>query len=438
MARLIFAVVPLLALAPAAAQQDDQFQKAGVCARCHVISVVEWGMSSHRRAGTDCTACHGTSQGHVVDERNNVKPERVPHGKAVSDLCLSCHKDSRSPANRNVGCDACHQVHALLNPNKPPAVRDEALEQRAVRWESFDRHMQAGDQAAQAQQWNQARAAFQAALLDIPGDPRAAQRLRVCERRLRGVPPGFEAVGPGYDGRTGLPTEVRVAGLGISMLLVPGGELQMGSDRFPGARPVHTLAIEPFYLAKCELTQAEWAALMGANPSEQKGNSLPAESVSWEDAQALLRKLNEKVPGAGFRLPTEAEWEFAARAASLRDESLASFAWFDDAGGPAAPHPVARKKPGATGFFDLQGNVWEWTSSLAMPYPYDPSDGREDPAAQGLRILRGGGYADSASLLDPAMRHAERPDRRLRWNGIRLARGVPEEPPAAPRPAGSW
>jgi formylglycine-generating enzyme required for sulfatase activity len=86
----------------------------------------------------------------------------------------------------------------------------------------------------------------------------------------------------------------------------------------------------------------------------------------------------------------------------------------------------------------MQGNVWEWCSSLWRPYVYRAADGRESPTQPGLRVLRGGGFADSAALLDPALRHAERPDRRFRWNGLRLARSAPirpERPPTAPQGA---
>jgi formylglycine-generating enzyme required for sulfatase activity len=416
MARMsILALLFAGALAPAwpQAQTDEQLKQAGVCARCHVISVVEWGISRHQKAGTDCIACHGTSVGHVRDERNNIKPDRMPHGEAVTALCATCHSAKKG------SCQTCHHVHALVDPKKPPSARDERLEQLKGKWQSAARHVAEGERLAALGQWEKARAEFKAALAEQPENRIAADRVKLCDRRLATAFPGFEPAGKDRDAATGLPREVRIAGLGIAMVLVPGGDADIGSDRFAAAKPVHTVSVAPFYLAKYEVTQAEWKSLMGANPSANHGDRMPVEQISWEDAQAFIRKLNERVPGGGFRLPTEAEWEFAARAG----EPVSG-----DAPAPAAaPVAVGSKQPDKLGLFDMQGNVWEWCSSLYTPYPYVASDGRESRDGSGLRVLRGGGFADTADLLDPANRHGERAGRRLRWNGMRIARSVPEE-----------
>lgn len=408
MARLIAAALALSA-ACFAQSQDQQFRQAGVCARCHVISVVEWGMSKHRAARTVCVACHGASAGHVADERNNVKPERVPKGEAVAGLCAGCHKNGCPKSGQKAGCQTCHHVHALVDPRKPAAADDQRLEESAAGQRRYSGRMEEGERAAAAENWQAARSAFQEALKLEPGDARAPARLRMCERRINPRLPGFEISGPRFDRETGLPREVRVAGPGIPMLLVAGGEFEMGSDRFPGAGPVHTVRVEPFYLGKYELTQAEWTALMGANPSARTGDNLPVERVSWQDCQEFLQRLNGKTQGGAFRLPTEAEWEFAARAGSA------------EAAEPGSPRPVTELSPDKLGFYGLLGNVWEWTSSLYKPYPYG-----EAGEQSGLRVLRGGGFADSREWFDAAARHPERPGRRLRWNGMRLARSIPE------------
>ncbi len=321
-------------------KEDQHLKEAGVCARCHVISVVEWGMSAHQRAGTGCESCHGASSGHVIDERNNIKPERMPQGVSIAGLCADCHKTGCSRSGEKTGCQTCHHVHALIDPRKPAVAPIQTVAPRTA--------------------------------------PAAAAK---HARHYADA--------------------VRVSQIGIELVLVPGGEAEVGSDDLPRARPVHTVRVAPFYLARRPVTQAQWKAVMGSNPSARQGakfpnaDSLPVERVSWTDAQAFVRKLNEQVPGGGFRLPTEAEWEFAARAASK------------------------------LGLLSLPGGVWEWCSSLDRPYPYDAADGREDLKAAGMRILRGAGEEDSPLWSGVAARHAERPDRRLRFNGLRVARDLP-------------
>jgi formylglycine-generating enzyme required for sulfatase activity len=183
------------------------------------------------------------------------------------------------------------------------------------------------------------------------------------------------------------------------------------------------VAVRPFYLAVTELTQAQWTALMGQNPSLYQGSKYPeaarspVENVSWSDCQTAIARINQLIPGGGFRLPTEAEWEFAAREGG---ESTG------DAFNRKGPRPVSSGRPNRFGIFDLRGNVWEWCSSLYHPYPYAAQDGRETSEAKGLRVLRGGGFADGATWFDASTRFGERPDRRLGTNGLRLARSVPE------------
>lgn len=436
--RAVFATAALLAAAvsPAAAQAqtDNQLEKAGVCSRCHVISVVEWGISAHRKAGTNCTACHGESRGHVVDERNNVKPDRLPHGKDIAALCATCHQNGCPRTKDAAGCQTCHHVHALLDPKKPPSAKDEQLEKLGAQWRSAARHTAEGERLMKAGQCESARAEFGAALRDKPGDPHITSLLRVCGRQLQQSFAGFEIIGTARDPATGLPRQVRVTGTGIEMVLVPGGEADMGSESFAAAKPLHTVRAEPFYAGRYEVTQAEWKALMGTNPSAHQGKDfpdsgrMPVEMVSWTDAQAFLEKLNARAPAGGFRLPAEAEWELAARAGwPAVQKDLPRFSWFDGPERAAAPHPAGTKQPNALGLFDLLGNVWEWCSSLYSPYPYDAADGRESLSAKGLRVLRGGGYADTAAWLDPGARHGERPGRRLPWNGFRIARSAPAE-----------
>jgi formylglycine-generating enzyme required for sulfatase activity len=439
MKRMTSAVV--LLLFPLSLWGQAQIKQAGVCGRCHVVSVLEWSISRHSKGGTNCQACHGPSQGHVTNERNEIKPDRVPHGAAIADLCQDCHSSGCPKTAQTAACETCHHVHALVNPKQAQVGEDPELAKLYTRWDQFQSKMQAGEHLLELRNWAAAREDFQAALGLVPGNAQATTKLELCERRLHPTLPGFEIEGNQYDSGTGLPKEVKVAGLGIPMVLVPGGEVDIGSDDLTGAQPVNTVRVEAFYLGKYELTQAQWKALMGTNPSVHQGDNLPVERVSWLDCQALVQKLNERIPGRGFRLPTEAEWEYGARAGSnppLSAAELVRFAWFREdsvvASGalPAflqvdafATRPVGTKQPNNWSFYDTYGNVWEWCSSLLKPYPYDPADGRESDSEQGLRVLRGGSFADTADLLNPALRHGEQAGRRYRWNGLRLARSVP-------------
>jgi len=456
MGRLSLSLTLILAAAAGAAaaaqQPTPELGQAGPCARCHVSSVLEWGLSAHQKVGTDCVACHGASHGHVIDERNNVKPERIPRGAAIAALCETCHANGCPKTKQTASCQTCHHPHALLDPNKGRAVQDQWVKEANGKLEAFNRYMAEGDRLVKEGSFPSARDAFRQAVEQIPGDRRAVARLGMCERRIDPQLAGFEIVGSEFDPETGLPRRVKVSGTAIEMVLVPAGDSDMGSDRWKDSAPVHTVQVDAFYLGKFELTQGQWKALMGANPSQYAGrpdsDRLPVERVSWDDCQTFVRTLNGRVPGGGFRLPTEAEWEYAARAGSANppahDELLRS-AWFREntaSGADAAadsvplesyaPKPVGSRQPNRWGLYDMLGNVWEWTSSASRPYPFDAGDGRESETATGLRVLRGGSFVDSAESLDPAMRHAERSDRRFRWNGFRLARGVPASvPPAA-------
>ena len=448
--------VQALAEAPEPAivrQVPEEFQKAGVCARCHVVSVLEWGVSGHLAADTTCQNCHGPSRAHVANERNEIKPDRLPHGKAIAkQLCVTCH-DTGCPETLQVeSCQKCHHVHALIDLAKPPASKDQRFERLVERWKQFQQRMAAGEEQIRQQQWKAAQASFREALALTPGHRVARVRLEMCTRRLAPVVPGFQPVGDDFDPATGLPGRVRVEQLDATMVLLPPGEFDMGADALAGSRPVHTVRLDSFYLGQHEVTQAQWRRIMGSNPSVHQGEGfvsadrMPVERVSWDDCQEFLQRLNGRVPGAGFRMPTEAEWEYAGRtgvsesgpAPKRRDLALDEIAWYrlnsrrdtdaDQAFAQVeayAPRPVGTRQANSRGLYDMQGNVSEWCSSLFQPYIYSPTDGRESMTSRGLRVLRGGGFADSAAALDPAMRHAERAHRRLRWNGLRLARSVP-------------
>ena len=428
----------------ASASAQSNLAQAGVCSRCHVVSVLEWQISGHLEAGINCQACHGPSAAHVANERNEVSPDRIPRGKAADGFCSTCHNQGCPSTKLTADCLDCHNSHSLTKPQQIQSFQGnrskDPIHQAVARLAEFHRTMERAENLVDKQDWAAAKDLFEEAIRQRPGDAEALARIAFCERRLAPELPGFEIVGNEFDTVTGLPLEVKVAGTGMVMRLAPGGEFDIGSEEFEGSQPVHTVSIKPFYLGKFEVTQNDWKAVMGTNPSAHNtSGKLPVERVSWHDAQEFVRRLNERVAAGEFRLPTEAEWEYAARSGDelFRRFELDRHAWYRENSGESAPdvdfrkvdtystHPVGEKEPNRWGFYDMNGNVWEWTSSLLRRYFYDPADDRESPTASGQRVMRGGGYADMADLLHPALRHGERPSRRYRWNGLRVARDIP-------------
>ncbi len=170
---------------------------------------------------------------------------------------------------------------------------------------------------------------------------------------------------------------------------------------------------QDFYLGKYQVTQQQWEAVMGNNPSNFKGGSLPVETVSWDDAQIFIQKLNQLSGKKNYRLPTEGEWEYACRAGSTSDyyfgdneSQLGEYAWYDGNSG-ATTHPVGQKKPNEWGLYDMAGNVWEWTDSW-----YDSSHSN--------RVIRGGGWFYYAEFCRSALRYNFTPDFRFSNIGFRL------------------
>jgi formylglycine-generating enzyme required for sulfatase activity len=194
----------------------------------------------------------------------------------------------------------------------------------------------------------------------------------------------------------------------LELVLIPAGEFLMGSpdsdnDATHFEKPQHRVRItKPFYLGKCPVTQEQWDAVMGSNTSSFKGPKNPVETVSSDDCQQFLGKLNAKSAAGGgkFQLPTEAQWEYACRAGSktkycFGDDTskLGEYAWYEaNSGGKT--HPVGEKKPNAWGLYDMHGNVWEWCQDWNDDgdYAQSPSDDPAGPATGRFHVARGGGW----------------------------------------------
>ena len=188
-----------------------------------------------------------------------------------------------------------------------------------------------------------------------------------------------------------------VNGVEFSMVYVKGGTFKMGNDSYDNERPVHNVTLNDYYIGQTEVTQALWVAVMGSNPSNWNGTNLPVENVSYVDVKTFIEKLNKET-GRTFRLPTEAEWEYAARGGgNSRDykysgsDNIGSVAWYDGNSGDMT-HPVARKQANNLGLYDMSGNVWEWCDDWYNAYPYSS---QINPG--GLRVVRGGSWSSSAN-----------------------------------------
>ena len=275
---------------------------------------------------------------------------------------------------------------ATLQPDAPPQL-DEVV-QRCMALKAADRYADVDDVAT--------------ALRRLPagavsGEPLGARVLvPLLLALLLGIGGWFRSLGSHAMPPTALAAD------GSQLLLIPGGAFTMGyDDDTSQARPVERVSLEPFYIARNDITNAQFRRFVtatGYHPAgdwagwaKVTGEDAPVVEVSWFDANAYCR-------WAGARLPTEAEWERAARGTDGR-----RFPWgntWDAARCWCLPTSEGRLHPGATkpldisptGCIDMAGNAWQWCSSQARPYPYHPDDGREDPAGHGCRVLRGGDF----------------------------------------------
>ena len=191
--------------------------------------------------------------------------------------------------------------------------------------------------------------------------------------------------------------------IGMELVLIPAGSFQMGSndEGADNEKPVHQVTIsQAFYMGKTEVTQAQWKAVMGNNPSYFKGDDLPVETVSWQDAKEFIQKLNAKENTDKYRLPSEAEWEYAARAGSTTkwhfgdDESLLrDYAWYGNNSGNTT-NVVAVTKPNKYGLYDMAGNVWEWNEDSWDDNYNTPRTQSPYKNSSEYHLLRGGSWYD--------------------------------------------
>lgn len=223
-----------------------------------------------------------------------------------------------------------------------------------------------------------------------------------------------------------------VNGVSFEMVRVEGGTFRMGATSEENwlverdEKPVHSVTLSSYYIGKTEVTQALWEAVMGINPSRFKGDYLPVENVSWDDCQEFIRKLNS-MTGQNFRLPTEAEWEFACRGGNNSrgykysgSNNLGSVAWYDGNSGNKT-HPVGTKAPNELGIYDMSGNVWEWCADWYGDYSSGAQTNPTGPYGGSNRVYRGGSWNYDVGRCRSSNRDFYYPSIRDIILGLRLA-----------------
>ena len=221
-----------------------------------------------------------------------------------------------------------------------------------------------------------------------------------------------------------------VNGVSFEMVYVEGGTFVMGatseqgSDAYDNEYPVHSVTLSGYYIGKCEVTQELWEAVMGSNPSHLKGAQNPVERVSWNDCQEFISSLNS-LTGRTFRLPTEAEWEYAARGGNKSrhykysgSDNIDEVAWYNNNSGYT--HAVGTKSPNELGIYDMSGNVWEWCSDRYGDYSAGAQTNPQGPSSGSYRVLRGGSWDYGARDCRVSNRVNLDPDYSFNNDGLRL------------------
>ena len=206
-----------------------------------------------------------------------------------------------------------------------------------------------------------------------------------------------------------------------------GATSEQGSDADNDEKPVHSVALSDYYIGETEVTQELWQAVMGTNPSYHSGYpQRPVEQVSWNDCQEFIKKLNQ-LTGKNFRLPTEAEWEYAARGGNKSkgykysgSNTIGNVAWSDDNSSDET-HDVKTKQANELGIYDMSGNVYEWCQDWCGSYSSNSQINPTGPSSGSFRVYRGGGWYYSAGACRVSIRFDCTPGSRGNDLGLRLA-----------------
>jgi formylglycine-generating enzyme required for sulfatase activity len=240
-------------------------------------------------------------------------------------------------------------------------------------------------------------------------------------------------VGVAYWQSEAVTEKKRETNVDIQMVLVCGGTFTMGctgeqdGDCYGNESQAHQVTLRSFYIEKYEVTQVQWEAVMVSNPSDFEGDNLPVENVSWDDVQEFISKLNAKT-GKNYRLPTEAEWEYAARGGAQSkgykysgSNNVGEVAWYKGNSG-SVTHTIGTKAPNELGLYDMSGNVWEWCSDWGGAYSASAQTNPTGPSSGSNRVIRGGSWSNIAQYVRVPIRYNYMPGDRYSRLGFRLAR----------------
>ena len=253
-----------------------------------------------------------------------------------------------------------------------------------------------------------------------------------CGKRT--PPTGGASVEKASAGGSTKTDSIMVNSLGMKLAWIPLGTFQMGSNVSDDEKPIHTVKItNGFYMGIYEVTQEQYKAVMGIDPSRFSGDNLPVDSVSWNDAVEFCKKLSQK-EGKNYTLPTEAQWEYACRAGTTmkyyfgdKESQLGEYAWYHQNSG-GNTHPVGKKKANVWGLYDMLGNVLEWCQDRYVKdwYSKGPVENPLNESYGDMKfcVLRGGGWGTYASHCRFSTRGYSYPDTRDYKNGFRVVLGL--------------
>ncbi len=299
------------------------------------------------------------------------------------------------------------------------------------------RYEQLGDQARNNRDWSSAIQHYERAIEVGGANTSISSKISACQTSQREA----EAAAAEAERRRREQEELARAGTisngplsNMRFVYIPAGSFTMGSPnneegRYDNEGPQHRVTLDAFEMMTTEVTQAMWQEVMGSNPSRFTGNTNhPVEQVSWNDIQEFITRLNQRDPGKGYRLPTEAEWEYACRAGTTTrfysgnsDSDLSGAGWYSG-NSNSTTHPVGQKSANAWGLYDMHGNVWEWCSEWYGEnyYSSSPQSNPQGPSSGQYRVLRGGSWYGNTRGCRAAARLGNRPFNRNNSNGFRV------------------